>query len=180
MALYLTICQQSVFLLHRLLWYVPLLPLTKPSKIPSVGQLHAIYKYRSSIVRRISWHCPVCPPAKCWSVQVLILWLVTARKLTEDRRLENTRGMSGVRRHRLPIVVKRGHQSWHWYCHAHTMHAFTYNLHIRTQPKSVGTTCLSLNWLRKSECASRHFQQREGLLHIFYRYQSWRTLAVKL
>ena len=132
MALYLTICQQSVFLLHRLFWYVPLLPLTKPSKIPSVGQLHAIYKYRSSIVRRISWHCPVCPPAKCWSVQVLILWLVTARKLTEDRRLENTRGMSGVRRHRLPIVVKRGHHFWHRYCHAHTIHVFTYNLHIKT------------------------------------------------
>ena len=157
MALYLTICQQSVFLLHRLLWYVPLLPLTKPSKIPSVGQLHAIYKYRSSIVRRISWHCPVCPPAKCWSVQVLILWLVTARKLTEDRRLENTRGMSGVRRHRLPIVVKRGHQSWHWYCHEHTIHVFTYNLHIKTQPnhalvmvlmtsvpKSVGDNLLTL------------------------------------
>ena len=157
MALYLTICQQSVFLLHRLFWYVPLLPLTKPSKIPSVGQLHAIYKYRSSIVRRISWHCPVCPPAKCWSVQVLILWLVTARKLTEDRRLENTRGMSGVRRHRLPIVVKRGHHFWHRYCHAHTMHAFTYNLHIKTQPnhalvmvlmisvpKSVGDNLLTL------------------------------------
>ena len=62
-------------------------------------------------MRRISWHCPVCPPAKCWSVQVLILWLVTARKLTGDRRLANTRGMSGVRRHGSPLLSRGGTSS---------------------------------------------------------------------